>query len=86
MVMLCGWRLALPKMYRELNLSAIFNILGSASFRTLSITVYLHTILQRQTTDGLKNRLEVKIPPGSTLVDLLKALKVDIDINWVCFI
>lgn len=45
------------------------------------ITVYLHTILQRQTTDGLKNRLEVKIPPGSTLVDLLKALKVDIDIN-----
>ena len=29
MVMLCGWRLALPKMYRELNLSAIFNILGS---------------------------------------------------------
>jgi sulfur carrier protein ThiS len=47
----------------------------------LIITVYLHTILQRQTTDGLKNRLEVKIPPGSTLVDLLKALKVDIDIN-----
>ncbi len=35
--MLCGWHLALPKMYRELNLSAIFNILGSASFRTLSI-------------------------------------------------
>ena len=45
------------------------------------ITVYLHTILQRQTPDGLKNRLEVKIPPGSTLVDLLKELKVDIDIN-----
>lgn len=45
------------------------------------ITVYLHTILQRQTIDGLKNRLEVKIPPGSTIVDLLKALKVDIDIN-----
>jgi molybdopterin converting factor small subunit len=45
------------------------------------ITVYLHTILQRQTPDGLKNRLEVKIPPGSTAVDLLKALKVDMDIN-----
>jgi molybdopterin converting factor small subunit len=43
--------------------------------------VYLHTILQRHTPDGLKNRLVVKIPPGSTVVDLLTALKVDIDIN-----
>lgn len=50
------------------------------------ITVYLHTILQRQTPEGLINRVEVKIPPGSMVVDLLKALKVDIDINSVLLV
>ena len=33
------------------------------------ITVHLHTILQRQTPEGLKRRLELELPQGTTLAD-----------------
>jgi len=41
------------------------------------ITVYLHTTLQRQTSEGLQDRLELSLPPGSTLADLLQHLAID---------
>lgn len=40
------------------------------------ITVQLHTTLQRQTREGALRRLEVALPAGSTLADLLARLEV----------
>jgi sulfur carrier protein ThiS len=45
----------------------------------ITVTVHLHTILQRQTPEGLISRLEVEIPPGSSLADLLQILAIDLD-------
>jgi len=42
------------------------------------IIVHLHTILQRQTPEGLVKRLEVSLPPYSTLEDLLKDLEIEL--------
>ena len=40
------------------------------------IKVHLHTTLQRQTADGLVSRLEVELPIGSTITDLLDDLEI----------
>ncbi|MCK4977161.1 MAG: MoaD/ThiS family protein [Anaerolineales bacterium] len=45
----------------------------------MKITVHLHTILQRQTPEGLVNRLEVSLPSNYTLEDLLQFLEIDLD-------
>jgi molybdopterin converting factor small subunit len=42
------------------------------------ITVHLHTILQRQTPQGLKRRLELELPQGTTLADLLARLEIEL--------
>ena len=44
----------------------------------ITVTVHLHTILQRQTPEGLVSRLEVEIPTGSSLADLLDYLAIDL--------
>jgi sulfur carrier protein ThiS len=44
----------------------------------ITVTVFLHTILQRQTTDGMVGRLEVELPADSTLVDLLQHLSIEL--------
>lgn len=44
----------------------------------INIVVHLHTILQRQTPDGLVSLLEVQLPPGSTLADLLSNLQIEL--------
>ena len=41
------------------------------------VTVHLHTSLQRQTPNGALRRLEVALPAGSTLADLLARLDVE---------
>lgn len=41
------------------------------------VTVHLHTVLQRQTREGLIRRLEVSILPKSTITDLLAQLEID---------
>jgi sulfur carrier protein ThiS len=43
----------------------------------LVVTVHLHTTLQRQTPKGALRRLEVALPAGSTLADLLARLDVE---------
>jgi sulfur carrier protein ThiS len=43
------------------------------------VTVHLHTILQRQTPDGIIDRLEVTLSQGSTLADLLQQIGVDMN-------
>ena len=40
------------------------------------VTVHLHTTLQRQTPQGLQRQLEVELPVGSLLSDLLEHLAV----------
>ncbi len=40
------------------------------------LTVHLHTILQLETSQGLKNRIEVSLPADSTLEDLLQILEI----------
>lgn len=45
----------------------------------ITITVHLHTILQRQTSEGLVSRLEVEIPTGSSVADLLNFLEIDLE-------
>ncbi|MCL4266155.1 MAG: MoaD/ThiS family protein [Anaerolineae bacterium] len=42
----------------------------------VQITVHLYTILQRQTPDGPQRQLEVTLPPGSTIADLIKTLGI----------
>jgi molybdopterin converting factor small subunit len=42
----------------------------------LVVTVHLHTILQRQTPEGPLRALEVDLPQGSTLIDLLGKLEI----------
>lgn len=45
----------------------------------MRVLVHLHTILQKETPEGTKRFLEVIMPPGSTLADLLKHLEIDLD-------
>lgn len=40
------------------------------------VTVHLHTILQRQTPEGPLRVLEVDLPGGSTLLDLLHQMEI----------
>jgi sulfur carrier protein ThiS len=39
----------------------------------------LHTILQRDTPEGLVNRLELNVESGSNLTDLLETLDMEMD-------
>ncbi len=41
------------------------------------VTVHLHTTLQRQTPKGALRRLEVTLPAGSTLAELLARLEME---------
>jgi sulfur carrier protein ThiS len=43
------------------------------------VSVYLHTILQRHTPQGIIRQLEVTLPPGSNLLDLLNELNIELD-------
>ncbi len=47
--------------------------------KMITVTVHLHTILQRQTPDGLVSRLELEIPSGSSLADLIQYLAIDLE-------
>ena len=47
----------------------------------MKVTVHLHTTLQRQTPEGMVSRLDVMIPSGYTLADLLEHLEIDLDLQ-----
>lgn len=42
----------------------------------MKVTVLLHSILQIETPEGMINRLEVDLPPGSTIESLLFKLQI----------
>ena len=45
------------------------------------VTVRLHTILQRQTPQGLVRQVELTLPEGSELVEILRLLEVNLDLE-----
>jgi sulfur carrier protein ThiS len=45
----------------------------------VNISVHLHTILQRQTPEGPVGRVDVCLPEGSTVADLLEHLEVALE-------
>jgi molybdopterin converting factor small subunit len=45
----------------------------------LVITVHLHTTLQRRTPEGLQRRLQITLPPASSLADVMDRLAVPLD-------
>jgi sulfur carrier protein ThiS len=44
----------------------------------MKIVVHLHSILQRKTPQGLQRKLEVELPEGSTIQDLVDHLEVEV--------
>jgi len=45
------------------------------------VTVHFHTVLQRQTPDGLQRKLDVILLSGSTLANLLQDLGIDFSMD-----
>ena len=45
------------------------------------VTVFLHTILQRQTPQGPVRELQLDLPEGTTLQDLLDKLEITLDLE-----
>ena len=45
------------------------------------VTVFLHTILQRQTPQGPVRELQMDLPEGTTLQDLLEKLEITLDLE-----
>ena len=50
------------------------------------VTVHFHTVLQRQTPEGLQRRLTVTLPAESTLADLLKNLEITADLDGILLV
>jgi sulfur carrier protein ThiS len=49
----------------------------------MRIVVHLHSILQRKTPEGLQRKLEVEMPEGSTILNLIEHLEVEIDPGYL---
>jgi sulfur carrier protein ThiS len=47
----------------------------------MKVDVHLHTVLQRQTPEGLVRQLELSVPPQSTVNDLLAQLAIDFPLD-----
>jgi len=51
----------------------------------MNVSVHLHTILQRQTPEGLLRQLELSVPPQSNISDLLTQLEIDFPLDSLLF-
>jgi molybdopterin converting factor small subunit len=47
----------------------------------VTITVYLHTILQKRTADGLIRSLELVVPDGSVVAAVIELLEIRTDLD-----
>ncbi len=45
----------------------------------MQLVVYLHTLLQKQTPSGLQSRVQVVLPEGSSIVELMRQLEIDLE-------
>jgi sulfur carrier protein ThiS len=52
----------------------------------MKIEVQLHTVLQRQTPQGLQRCIDLDLPPGSRLLDLLQLLGLELDPEQVLLV
>jgi len=52
----------------------------------LVVRVHLHTTLQRRTPEGLQRRVEIALPPVSTLTDLLERLAIPPDCEAILMV
>ena len=52
----------------------------------MKIEVQLHTVLQRQTPQGLQRCIDLEMPPASTLLDLLHLLGLELDPEQVLLV
>ncbi len=49
----------------------------------MRVTVHLHTILQRPSPEGLQRVIEVELPAGATLAQLIDVLEIELPIDAV---
>ncbi len=47
----------------------------------MNVSVHLHTVLQRQTPEGLVRQLELSVQPQSNISDLLTQLEIDFPLD-----
>jgi sulfur carrier protein ThiS len=52
----------------------------------MKIEVHFHTVLQRRTPEGLQRCVELELLPGSTLLDLLQILELELDPEQVLMV
>ena len=45
----------------------------------MNVTVHLHTILQRQTPEGLVGQLAISLPENTTMAGLLDFLEIELE-------
>lgn len=45
----------------------------------MQLVVYLHTLLQKQTPSGPQSRVQVDLPEGSSIADLMRQLEIDLE-------
>jgi molybdopterin converting factor small subunit len=49
----------------------------------MRVTVHLHTILQRPSPEGLQRVIEVELPAGATLAQLIDVLEIELPMDAV---
>ena len=52
----------------------------------MKIEVNFHTTIQPQTPQGLQRQTSLELPPGSTVLDLLQALQLELDPEQVLLV
>lgn len=52
----------------------------------IRVTVHLHTVLQKQTPDGLVRRLEMTAPANSTMMDLFTQLEIEMPLDAILLV
>jgi len=52
----------------------------------LVVEVHLHTILQRNTDTGFVRKLNMTLPPGATLVEVLSRLVIQLPVDGLLLV
>jgi molybdopterin converting factor small subunit len=52
----------------------------------LVVEIHLHTILQRITDTGTIRKMNIELPPGSSLAEVLGTLEIDLPVDGLLLI